>query len=162
MPPPVHGAAMMGQYIHDSKVINEKFDCHYLNLALAKDLAEIGKGGIKKTILFISLLRMICCEVKRFKPELCYVTPNSKGTPFYKDFLVVMLLKCLKCKIIVHYHNKGVSTRQNQLIDHILYKMFFKNLHVILLAESLYGDICKYVDRRDVFICPNGIPVTII
>ena len=23
LPPPVHGAAMMGQYIHDSKVINE-------------------------------------------------------------------------------------------------------------------------------------------
>ena len=23
MPPPVHGAAMMGQYIHDSKLINE-------------------------------------------------------------------------------------------------------------------------------------------
>lgn len=25
LPPPVHGAAMMGQHIHDSKVINEFF-----------------------------------------------------------------------------------------------------------------------------------------
>ena len=31
MPPPVHGAAMVGQYIHDSKLINREFDCHYIN-----------------------------------------------------------------------------------------------------------------------------------
>lgn len=44
LPPPVHGAAMMGQYIHDSKVINERFDCHYINLTTAKTLQDIGKG----------------------------------------------------------------------------------------------------------------------
>ena len=27
MPPPVCGA-MVGQYIHDSKLINREFDCH--------------------------------------------------------------------------------------------------------------------------------------
>ena len=26
LPPPVHGAAMVGKYIHDSKLINETFD----------------------------------------------------------------------------------------------------------------------------------------
>ena len=26
MPPPVHGAAMMGKYIHDSELINEKIN----------------------------------------------------------------------------------------------------------------------------------------
>lgn len=35
MPPPVHGAAMMGKYIHDSKLINDKFECHYINLTTA-------------------------------------------------------------------------------------------------------------------------------
>lgn len=49
MPPPVHGASMMGEYIHDSKVINEAFDRHYLNLTSAKD-NDIGKGGIRKLI----------------------------------------------------------------------------------------------------------------
>ena len=31
MPPPVHGASMMGQYIHDSKLISESFECRYIN-----------------------------------------------------------------------------------------------------------------------------------
>lgn len=158
MPPPVHGAAMMGKYIHDSQVINQAFDCRYFNLTLAKNLQDIGKGGIRKLRDFIRQLRNIRQEVKAFRPALCYVTPNTKGGAFYKDFVVVMMLKAMGQKVIIHYHNKGVATRQDKLLDNFLYKRFFKDLNVILLAEPLYQDICKYVKREDVFICPNGIP----
>lgn len=52
MPPPVHGASMMGKYIHDSRIINEEFDCYYINLATAKDLEDIGKMRLKKLHIF--------------------------------------------------------------------------------------------------------------
>lgn len=158
MPPPVHGAAMMGKYIHDSQIINQSFDCHYFNLTLAKGLQDIGKGGIRKFKDFIRQLWSIRQEVKAFQPNLCYVTPNAKGGAFYKDFVIVMMLKTIGQKVVIHYHNKGVATRQDKMLDNFLYKRFFKDLKVILLAEPLYQDICKYVKREDVFICPNGIP----
>lgn len=158
MPPPVHGAAMMGKYIHDSQVINQTFNCRYFNLTLAKNLQDIGKSGIRKLKDFIRQLRNIRQEVKTFRPTLCYVTPNAKGGAFYKDFVVVMMLKAMGQKVVVHYHNKGVATRQDKALDNFLYKRFFKGLKVILLAGPLYKDICKYVKREDVFICPNGIP----
>ena len=158
MPPPVHGAAMMGKYIHDSQVINQAFDCRYFNLTLAKNLQDIGKGGIRKLKDFIRQLGSIRQEVKAFQPNHCYVTPNAKGGAFYKDFIVVMMLKAMGQKVVVHYHNKGVATHQEKALDNFLYKRFFKGLKVILLAEPLYKDICKYVKREDVFICPNGIP----
>lgn len=161
MPPPVHGAAMMGKYIHDSKVINEAFDCHYINLTTAKNLQDIGKGGIRKLWRFIRLLDTIRKKVKQLKPQLVYVTPNAKGGAFYKDFIVVQLLKRMGCKVVVHYHNKGVATRQERWLDDKLYRRFFKGLKVILLAEALYGDVKKYVKREDVLICPNGIPETL-
>ena len=44
MPPPIHGAAMMGKYIYDSELINTTFNCHYINLTTAKRLQDIGKG----------------------------------------------------------------------------------------------------------------------
>lgn len=160
MPPPVHGAAMMGKYIYDSKIINETFDCYYINLALAKDLQDIGKGGIQKLKTFLQLLKTIRIKVKEIRPNVCYVTPNSKGGAFYKDFIVVEMLKKMGCKIVIHFHNKGVSTRQNFFFDNYLYTRFFRNLKVILLAEVLYQDIKKYVNINDVFICPNGIPTT--
>ena len=158
MPPPVHGAAMMGKYIHDSQLINDNFDCHYINLATAKDLADIGKVRLQKFAQFYSLLRTIRKEVKRIRPQLVYITPNAKGGAFYKDFIVIQMLKRMGCKIVVHYHNKGVALRQNKMIDNQLYRIFFKNLKVILLAEALYKDVKKYVVHKDVLICPNGIP----
>ena len=161
MPSPVHGAAMMGQYIHDSKLINDKFDCHYINLTTAKSLQDIGKGGVKKLWKFMGLLAKVVRNVVTIKPSLVYVTPNSHGGAFYKDFVVVQLLKLLGCRVIVHYHNKGVATRQDKWLDDKLYRIFFRKIKVILLADALYYDVEKYVKREDVFICPNGIPETL-
>lgn len=159
MPPPIHGASMVGQYIYNSPIINEAFECHYLNLTLAKNLNDIGKGGIKKLVSFCKQLNRIRKEVNRIEPKLCYVTPNTKGGAFYKDFCIIILLKIAKQSIIAHYHNKGVSTRQDHIIDNILYKLFFKEQKVIQLADALYPDIQKYVYLQDVYVCPNGIPV---
>lgn len=158
LPPPIHGAAMVGKYIHDSSTINQTFNCHYCNLTLAKNLQDIGKGGLKKLLDFIRQLWKIHQEVKRVHPNLCYVTPNAKGGAFYKDFVIIMMLKAMGQKVAIHYHNKGVATRQHKFLDNLLYKNFFKDLKVILLAEPLYQDISKYVKRENVSICPNGIP----
>ena len=161
LPPPVHGAAMVGKYIHDSRVINEAFDCHYINLTTARDLADIGRVGVRKIRQFVTLLRQIRREVRRLRPQLVYVTPNACGGAFYKDFVVVQMLKRMGCRVVVHYHNKGVLTRQERWLDDKLYRRFFNGLKVILLAEALYADVKKYVKRDDVYICPNGIPETL-
>jgi len=147
LPPPIHGAALMGQYIKKSKLINFSFDCHYINLAIADDLSNIGKFDIRKISIFIKLLFEIFKTARKFKPNLVYITPNSHGKALFKDLLVVLLLKILGTKkIIAHYHNKG-SAGINK---------FFKT-KVILLSERLYGDFKKYVPSKDIYILPNGI-----
>jgi len=158
LPPPVHGAAMMGQYIKDSKVINETFDCHYINLTTANNLTDIGKFKWSKISSFYRLLKNIRQEIKRLRPQLVYITPNSCGKPFYKDFIVVQMVKRMGCNVVVHYHNKGVARCQNKWLDNALYRRFFRNLKVILLSERLFDDVKKYVKREDVLVCPNGIP----
>lgn len=158
MPPPVHGAAMVGQYIHDSELINGEFESHYINLTTAKNLQDIGKVCMRKLFDFFKLLKKIRRVVKDIKPQLVYVTPNACGGAFYKDFVVVEMLKHLGCKVVVHYHNKGVATRQDRRLDNALYRRFFKDIKVILLSECLYEDVKKYVQKEDVFVCGNGIP----
>lgn len=160
LPPPVHGAAMVGKYIHNSKLINEKFECRYVNLTTASSLEDIGRVSLSKLKAFVRLVRHIRQEVKTFRPQLVYITPNAKGGAFYKDFIVVEMLKMMGCRVVAHYHNKGVNTRQDRWLDNLLYKRFFKGIKVILLGRSLYKDVEKYVKWEDVYICPNGIPVT--
>ena len=112
---------------------------------------------MRKLLDFFKLLKKIRHEVKVVKPQLVYVTPNACGGAFYKDFVVVQMLKRLGCQVVVHYHNKGVATRQEKWLDDVLYKRFFKGIKVILLSECLYEDVKKYVDRGNVLVCGNGI-----
>lgn len=158
MPPPVHGASMVGQFIHDSELVNSSFDCHYVNLAVATRLDEIGKGGWHKAKGVLKKLMEVRNAVKSVKPNLVYITPNSAGVPFYKDFITVMMLKKMGQKVVMHFHNKGVETRQGKWLDNWLYKRYFKDVKLILLADALYEDVKKYVKREDVFVCSNAIP----
>ena len=158
LPPPVHGASMVGQYIHDSSVINETFDCHYANLSMAEGMQDIGRFSFSKISNLFKLIRKIRKEIKQQKPALVYITPNASGKPFYKDYLVVQAVKSIGVKVVLHFHNKGVKDYSGNFLNHQLYKRFFRNTKVILLSRLLYPDVEKYVDEKDVYVCPNGIP----
>lgn len=51
-----------------------------------------------------------------------------------------------------------MAQSSKRFFNHVLYKMAFKNTKSILLSSLLYKDIEKYVDRKDVFFCANGVP----
>jgi len=157
-PPPVHGAAMVGEYIRESETINKAFNGHYINLGTSKTLDEIGKGGFKKWWRYLVLLWKTGFSVLSFRPNLVYLTLTAKGGGFYKDALVALKAKAMGAKMVYHFHNKGVRTRQDKWLDNLLYKIVFKNVDVILLSEQLYPDIQKYVPKSRVHVCPNGIP----
>ena len=151
LPPPVHGASMVGKYIHDSELVNRVFDCHYVNLTTANSLEDVGKGGVRKLWAFCKKLLEIRKAIGQVRPDVVYVTPNSAGGPFYKDFVVVQLCKrWAKRRMILHFHNKGVTTRQDRWLDNWLYKKFFRNVEVILLGRPLYEDVKKYVKEEQV------------
>lgn len=158
MPPPVHGAAVVGKYIFESKKINAKFDCTYLNPTMARDLDDLAKIRLKKIFGLFILLKKIYKIVKKEKFDICYFTPASGRKGFYKSFIIVQWLKLLKQNVVLHFHNKGISKRQHEFFDNLLFKIFFNNVKLILLSELLYDEYAKYVNKKDVYICPNGIP----
>lgn len=161
MPPPVHGAAMMGKYIHDSELINEKFECHYINPSLSNSVANVGKVSIGKIVFMIKNIINIISKVKNIKPDLCYYTPTADGWGIYRDLVVLSLLKWQKQKIILHMHNKGVRVfSEKHCLARWAYRRIFKNTHVILLAKELYPDIQEYVLEKNIYYCPNGMPQT--
>lgn len=157
-PPPVHGAAMVGKYIKESTRINGYFKTRYINLGTSRSFDDIGRGGLQKIFRFFGLLWEVLIQMILFRPDKVYLTLTAKGNGFYKDAVVVFLVKIMGGQMIYHFHNKGVKTRQDKALDHWLYKKVFYNAHVILLSQYLYPDVQKYVPRVRVHICPNGIP----
>ena len=158
LPPPVHGAAMVGSFIKNSSVINNEFNAEYINLATNTKLNESGKGSFKKVIIFCKLIAKIVYSVTTKRFDICHVTLAASGFGFIKDCAIVALLKLSGNKIIYHFHNKGVADQSSSRFYNSLYKFVFKSTKSILLSPYLYPDIKQYVKESDVYYCPNGIP----
>lgn len=157
MPPPVHGAAVMGGIVRDSEAIRDRFECRYLNYSISRSMDEIDRFSWKKIRVVGRLLFRVFREVAGFKPDIVYVTPSFRSLGFRKDRLVVRFLKRKGCRVVLHLHNKGVSALAGHPGMDRKFRDFFQGTRVILLSERLYPDIARYVDRADVRICPNGI-----
>jgi glycosyltransferase involved in cell wall biosynthesis len=158
LPPPVHGAAMMGQYLKESKLINSSFEADYINLTTASGLDGVGRASTRKIMTILQLNYRVFKAMQKKRYDLYYVSLNSHGPGFYKDFLVVFLLKIFGKKVVYHFHNKGVVTQQHKPVANMLYKFTFRNTRSILLSRLLYSDVAKYVKEENVYYCANGIP----
>ena len=158
LPPPIHGAAVVGSIIQNSSLIRNTFNCRFINLATASGLNDIGKFKFSKIIRFRSLISRIKQEIRDFQPDLIYITPNSSGNAFYKDWITVQILKRTKIPVVAHFHNKGVSRNATNWLKTNLYHRFFRSLNVILLSQRLLPDIKRFVDPQRVYICHNGLP----
>ena len=157
LPPPVHGASLVGAQIRDSRRIADCFDTKFMNLSASQGLQEIGLFSFRKVSFVLHLLKEVRDTVRTWKPDLVYVTPTSRRPGFLKDYVLVRMLQREGCRIIAHMHNTGVRECQDRWLDHYLYSRFFPGIQVIQLSERLYPDIRKYVRSEDVFVCPNGV-----
>jgi glycosyltransferase involved in cell wall biosynthesis len=158
LPPPVHGASMVGKYLHDSELIKNSFECDFINLSTSKEIKDIGKSGFKKLFGLIKLFLKVLTALRKKNFDLCYITINATGAAFLKDLLIVIILKLFGKKIIYHFHNKGITANSPNWLKNKLYRFAFQNTKSILLSPSLYPDFKKYLSTKDVYFCANGIP----
>ena len=161
-PPPIHGSAMVSEYIKNSCLANSSFNGDYINLGTSRKMDEIGKGGL--LLNFKKLCRFVCSLSKTFwlllmhKYDLCYCAITCYGTGFLKDAPFVLLCKLFRRKVVIHQHNKGMSRCVEKQPYKWLLPLVYNNTKVILLSWYLYPDIEKVVKENQVLICPNGIP----
>lgn len=158
MPPPVHGSSMVGQFIKESNLVNQQFDARYINLLASKTVNDSGKFGLAKIVGLIKTVFHLVKELAFHRPKLCYLALTSTGAAFYRDVLLVTIIKLFGVKLVYHMHNKGVSRFQDHPLHRFFYRFVFKNTPAILLARSLYKDIEAFVPEENVYILPNGIP----
>lgn len=158
LPPPIHGSSMMGQYIRSSEIINNSFNSKFINLSTSNAIKEIGKSPLTKIPRYLNIILKVAYELIKFNPEIVYLGINAKGIGFLKDFPIALLTKLFGNKLVLHYHNKGVSDFQDKRAYNFLYKILFKNTLVILLSKKLHKDVSKYVSINNVFFLSNGIP----
>lgn len=158
LPPPVHGSAMVSQYIKDCKELQEEFVCDFVNLSTSRNIDEIGKKSLMKYIRFIGAYFITFWKLLTKRYALCYLAITCHGMGFLKDAPFVLLCKLFRRRVVIHQHNKGMSNCVDKQPYKWLLPLVYRNTKVILLSWYLYPDIEKVVKKEQVMICPNGIP----
>lgn len=157
LPPPVHGSSVIGKYIHDSELLKSSFNIDFINLLLSRKIENTGQISITKSLRFISIWFKLLFTLLKKKYDICYFALSVNGLAFYKDVILVFMLKLFGIKIVYHLHNKGVIINKKSKIYHFLYSFVFKNTDVILLSDLLYYDIEEFVEKERTHVCFNGI-----
>lgn len=158
LPPPVHGSAMVSQYIKNSQLVQGVFDSDFVNLSTSRKMDEIGKGGAKKLLRFIGAYFTLLWKLLTRHYDLCYLAITCHDKGFLKDAPFVLLCKLFRRIVVIHQHNKGMSNCVDRWPYRWLLPLVYRNTKVILLSWYLYPDIEKVVRKEQVVICPNGIP----
>ena len=160
LPPPVHGSAMVSQYIKENKELEKDFICDFVNLSTSRKMDEIGKKSLMKYLRFIGAYFQVLWKLITHRYVLCYLAITCHGIGFLKDAPFVLLCKLFRRKVVIHQHNKGMSKCVDRQPYKWLLPLVYKNTKVILLSWFLYPDIQRIIKKEQVIICPNGIPHT--
>lgn len=157
LPPPVHGSTVMCQYIKDSKLINEQFDCDYVNLSVSRNMEEVHSFKWVKIWRLINAFFDVFYKLLIHRYSLCYVALAFHKS-LLKDAPFVLLCKLFRRRVVIHLHGKGASEDTKKSLYRWILKRTFNNSKVLLLSWLLYPDVEQLVNKENVSICPNGIP----
>ena len=160
LPPPVHGSSVMSGHILESKIIRERIDCDYINISTSRSMSEIGNFTPMKPLRYLAALTKTLKKLIFNKYDVCYIALTCHGKGFLKDAPFALLCKMFGKRLIIHQHNKGMSSCINRFPYKFLIPLVYKNAKVILLSWRLYDDVRSVVDKSQVVICQNGIPDT--
>jgi glycosyltransferase involved in cell wall biosynthesis len=160
--PPTHGAAKVGDFISESKKLQEKFDCRFITIKSSDSIGNIGKISFKKFYLVIELYIKIFMMLIFFRPNKIYFTASISSVAFYRDILISTLWKCYKLfkkvDIYYHYHTKGVNTFVSIQDRNLkLTSFFLKDVNIILLSPLLQQDLQQLNSYKQIFFLSNGI-----
>lgn len=158
LPPPVHGSAMMTQYIKDSMAINDRFILDWINISTSRSMKEIGKNSPIKALRLLKSLFLTIRKLCTRRYKFCYIALTCHGSGFLKDAPFALLCKLFGYKLVIHQHNKGMSKDISKPLFRRLLKVVYKDVKVILLSKRLYPDISNIVSHDQIFVCSNGIP----
>jgi glycosyltransferase involved in cell wall biosynthesis len=150
--PPHHGASTAGQYIKDSQLVNEQFDCTFIRIST---IPVKGSRSPKFLNLFRLYFRVLFTLLNN-KYDVVYISPTAAGYKFYKDFGICVLAKFFNNKVVYHFHNKGISV--NKFVPKFIMRQFFRNVKVVLSSPLLKYDVEEYVSNDNIIYCPYGIP----
>ncbi len=155
LPPPDYGVTLSNQRIIRGR-LKQSFALDPQAINTSRFLSHIERISLGKVFLFFRIFCTVLFKLIRHRYRGCYFSLTPTGVGFYKDFILVVLLKLFRVKTLYHLHGKGIAQQKNRL-SKTLYRICFKGASVVVLSPSLGDDIARYVKGDRIFSLSNGI-----
>jgi glycosyltransferase involved in cell wall biosynthesis len=157
LPPPIHGVTVVNQAIIKSELLATRFDIEILPLAFSASLQDINRLSVRKIGRMLDTCVRLAHALMSRRPDAVYFTLSPNGNAFYRDCVLVAIMKLLGVPQIFHLHGKGIRERIGVPWRRQLYRWAFRGAWVIHLADRLVADLESLVPRERVLVVPNGI-----
>lgn len=156
LPPPVHGSSLANKLLVEDPVIQNQYQIDVFPIQMADNNTDMGKFSLKKIAKTCRQIFRLIRLLFNKKFNLAYLTLSPFSFAFYKDALLVIVLKLFQQKIVLHLHGRGIKNQTQNYFKRQIYKKVFKGVAVIMLNELLYEDI-QLIYPKTPYYLPNGI-----
>ena len=161
LPPPIHGASMVGDFIFKNKQINKKLNNHFVKISMTDNVEGLMSFKWSKVIKSIALFARVIGLILFKRPRVIYFTPSYKGFAFYRDLILRQILIFFKYlmgfQIYFHFHTSGIPNYKNNKLHSRLLNYFLKKVHLILLDPALEKSFKTYPNVEKIFYLPNSV-----
>ena len=101
MPPPVHGASMMGLFTKNNSQVKKYFESKFINISSSKYLKNIGIFSLSKLMTTLKIVFKSTITIIFWKPDLIYFTPAPGKIALLKDGLICMIINILQEYLLI-------------------------------------------------------------
>ncbi|XXK59470.1 glycosyltransferase family 4 protein [Porticoccaceae bacterium nBUS_09] len=162
IPPPIHGAAMVGGQIIEWLSDSSDIESHIISMSLVSKISDLGGVSFQKVAVSIGLFVKILGTLIWKRPNFIYFTPSRAGFAFLRDLLFLLPVKMYAnltgAKVFLHFHTRGPLPDQKSPLFRFLFRFMLNRSEVITLSDSLGVEMRQYGTAASVVSCPNGVP----
>lgn len=160
--PPVHGAAKVGDYVKASLELKTAFTNKYIKIKSSTSITNIGKFGFLKIWYGIQLVAEVSLMLFFFRPNKIYFTTSPSGFAFYRDFIIMTILKSYRwfrsCELFFHYHSSGVENFiLRNPINKLATRFFVKGVNLVLISQYSKVDFKSIHSYKNIYFLNNGV-----
>lgn len=159
IPPPVTGATLRNSAIVDILKKESGFLTRLIPISFVKSVSDLSSFSFLKILRSFVTFMKIIYQMIIFRPGIVYMTPVPVGPAYYRDLVMVFLIKLFRKKIIHHLRPLGFRSRSEAgRIIKVLNRFIFRNTSVICLSGITAKDV-KGIYEGEPHILNNGIDV---
>lgn len=160
--PPIHGASKVGDTIINSKIIDSSFNVKSLKIQASDSIESIGKFSFVKIWSTIQLFFQVFHQLIMFRPKKIYFTVSPYGFAFYRDLIIISLIKLYqvfkKVDIFFHYHARGIEEfTSKSKMNKWLTNYSIRNTNIIFISKIMKKELIGLKGYKKAYFLKNGV-----